>query len=53
MRSGVLVWLQVANEVIFITLEPVAQTEGDFAGPDPAPLVVLDTGTGVWQFRVR
>jgi len=39
---------------IFITLEPVAQTEGDFASPNPAPLVVLDTGSpGVWQFRVR
>ncbi len=39
---------------IFVTLEPVAQTEGDFASPNPAPLVVLDTASpGVWQFRVR
>ncbi len=39
---------------VFVTLEPVAQTEGDFASLNPGPLVVLDTATpGVWQFRVR
>lgn len=39
---------------VFVTLEPVAQTEGDFASLNPGPLVVLDTAApGVWQFRVR
>lgn len=39
---------------VFVTLEPVAQNEGDFASPNPSPLLVLDTATpGVWQFRVR
>ncbi len=39
---------------VFVTLEPVAVGEGDFASPDPSPLVVLDTTSpGVWQLGLR